>query len=214
MSVAANVDDRGAAIEAAPARRASWQVALAFGIAHLVVVLAAQFENAFFHAFPASDAGALLLARLPLLQLENLVATAALVLAARVLAWRRAGWWAMFAVVLVFDAVVVADQLGYKVFYDHLKCSYAEEGAAGLMSLGDSLRALVDVRFWFNCVVTVASLTALGKWFGVGRVRWLAQRRWKAASRRWRALVWAPGGSWIAAAVWVTSTPGVIGLDH
>jgi len=193
-------------------RHGLWGDGLVLAAAHLPVVLAVQLANV---ATLAETGGGPGPAWLVLLQLENLLAGALLVLATRLAGARTGGRLTLLGLLALLDLVVLADQLGYPLFFDHLKCSYAEEGLAGIGALADSVTALLHARQLPGLFLALAGLGFAGWWLLAP-----APRAARAALERALCRFGRRPGPWVglagyaALAAWAAAAQGAGGIAH
>ncbi len=136
--------------------------ATAVGVACVAFDGVVQLANLCFHT-PSATRGRLALL-FPLFQAQNLavgIAMACLFLAVQRWVAGRAAVWVGVAVI---DSIVWVDQIGYKLFGDHIALSQADTGgSAGMLvsTLFSSMRAEVDGVAIATLVVLVAGLAVL-----------------------------------------------------
>jgi arylsulfatase A-like enzyme len=122
---------------------------------HLLLLVVIQVEDYVLYLWPANHSvGALLsfAAGLGLAQWENIAAAVALGAVTLFTAAIRPGRWLAFSLVILANLYLVIDQVGFKLFFDHLDPSMLE-GAERLGDLRSSVLAELDGAFFLNLVL-------------------------------------------------------------
>ncbi|MGK0170544.1 MAG: arylsulfatase A-like enzyme [Gammaproteobacteria bacterium] len=137
----------------------AWVAALFGSAAHWLILAVAQVENtATVVASGSLDSPVLLPLALPLLQFENLMFCAVLLLFLRLLAAVPGGQLTGWCLVTLCNLFVVINQLGYELLFDYLRWSSLEVSLADVAWLQDSVVHSLDAAF----VVNIALLVSLG----------------------------------------------------
>lgn len=160
------------------------QRAAKVALAHLLFLAIVQVEShALYVATPGARLaeGALFLVALPALELENAIFAALLGATTLLLPPRR--WADRLAVALasLANAYSAVDQVGFKVFLDHLRPSWREGLTTGAGLVLDSFRAEAGPVFYGNLVLVLALAVVLGGWIASGRPLVARAPRWKRA---------------------------------
>ncbi len=140
-----------------PAQRL--RIALAAGLAHWALLIAIQAGSFCAYLMPAGslpEDAVSYLATIPLIQGQAILVAAALGALAWLLAARRAARWLILPVQLVLTAFVLADQIFYKIFFDHLRPSLFEVGRSLNVRVAmSSLSTETDMVFYIAVFVAV-----------------------------------------------------------
>ncbi|MFP4145485.1 MAG: sulfatase [Phycisphaeraceae bacterium] len=143
------------------------RVALAFGLAHLALLLMIQCQNFFACLLPQDgriDAALGFLADLPFLQTQNLLAALTVGAVAYLAAGHRAGRALLLVGHLGMSFYLLLDQIYYRLFADHFRISVTECVRAFNPLLGiSSLWHEMDALFVVNFVLVLAVLAALAR---------------------------------------------------
>lgn len=160
-------------------RTTRWRVAVLFAAVQWAFQLFAQCANYFGSLAPPNgqfEAGLKFLARLPLLQGDNVLIVLASGLGAWVCAckrWSRLLWLAVCALAMIYT---LGDQIYFRLFLDHYRPGMTEGfGYGNLSALSSSFRAELNPAFYASAVTAGAGILALF-WFGVFRVAQLGGR--------------------------------------
>ena len=150
-------------------------------LAHLAFLAIVQLEShALYVATPGARLaeGLLFLVALPVLQLENVLFAALLGATTLVLPARRGADRVAVALASLANAYSAVDQVGFKVFLDHLRPSWREGLTTGAGLVLDSFRAEAGPVFYVNLVLVLAIAVLLDRALAGGPLR---ASRWKRA---------------------------------
>lgn len=157
-------DSATANVEAGARGPLATRSALRLAAGHWLIAFAVQFAEA---SMIAPGGGrALLVVRLPLLQLENAAVALLLGAVARRLIRRSLSALALL-LFLLCNAWVLADQIVYKLFFHHVQRAMLDD-LAGARSLASSAAAEIDRTFIVSAIVVVALSVFVLRGFTLG----------------------------------------------
>ena len=140
-------------------------VALAAAMSHWALLAAIQIGSFCAYLMPAGSLPAdapFYLSAIPFIQGQAILVSAALGLLAWLFSFNRIVRWAILPIHLAFTLFVLADELIYKIFFDHLRPSLFELGSSVNLDVGrSSLSTETDFVFWIAAVIALCGETWL-----------------------------------------------------